>query len=251
MDDLAGKVVVITGATRGIGLAIAEAFAAHGSKVLVIGRNQESCDEVAARLTEAYGVDAVGMACHVGRWDDCTALVDKLDATVGKVDVLINNAGMSPVYSSLDEVSETLFDKVIGVNLRGPFRLAALLGERMKASRGSIINISSVSAVQPREGELVYAAAKAGLNALSLGLAQAYAPHVRVNTIMPGPFLTDIAKSWTDEEREELTDHLVPLRRLGDPHEVAQAAVFLASEASAFTTGAVLKIDGGVAWAAS
>lgn len=251
MDDLIGKVVVITGATRGIGLAIAEAFAALGSTVVVVGRNQQSCDEVAAGLTETYGAEAVGMACHVGRWDDCTALVDKLDATVGKVDVLINNAGMSPLYPSLDAVSETLFDKVIGVNLRGPFRLSALLGERMQATRGSIINISSVSAVQPREGELVYAAAKAGLNALSLGLAQAYAPHVRVNTIMPGPFLTDIAKSWTEEEREELTSQLIPLRRLGHPHEVAQAAVFLASEASAFTTGAVLKIDGGVAWAAS
>ena len=159
----------------------------------------------------------------------------------------MNNAGMSPRYPSLSEVSEALFDKVIAVNLRGPFRLSALVGERMAAAEGgAIVNVSSVAAVAPSPLEIPYATAKAGLNALTVGLARAFAPKVRVNCIMAGPFLTDISKAWTPEMHRGL-ERAVPLGRGGEPEEIVGAALYLASDASSFTTGAILKIDGGAA----
>ena len=164
--------------------------------------------------------------------------------------MLVNNAGMSPLYPSLPEVSEDLFDKVLAVNLKGPFRLAALVGARMAAGAGgSIINVSSVASIQPAPVELPYAAAKAGLNALTVGLAHAFAPKVRVNTLMPGPFLTDISKAWDLEAFAETARRFIPLGRGGQPEEVVGAALYLASDASSYTTGATIKIDGGAAWA--
>jgi NAD(P)-dependent dehydrogenase (short-subunit alcohol dehydrogenase family) len=164
--------------------------------------------------------------------------------------VLVNNAGMSPLYPSLVEVSEELFDKVVGVNFKGPFRLSALLGERMAAGDGgSIINVSSVAAVQPTPNELVYAGAKAALNAMTIGLARAYAPKVRCNVLMPGPFLTDISKAWDMETFNRSASVAIPLRRGGEPDEIVGAALYLASAASSFTTGAVIKIDGGMSFA--
>jgi NAD(P)-dependent dehydrogenase (short-subunit alcohol dehydrogenase family) len=156
---------------------------------------------------------------------------------------------MSPLYSSLDAVTEELFDKVVAVNLKGAFRLSALFGTRMVANGGgSIINIGSVAAIQPQPNEVPYAAAKAGLNAMTVGLAHTFGPLVRANVIMPGPFLTDVSKAW-DMERFEDKAKGFPLGRGGHPEEIAGAAVYLASDASSFTTGAVLKIDGGYAYA--
>ena len=161
--------------------------------------------------------------------------------------MLVNNAGMSPLYPSLPEVTEDLFDKVIGVNLKGPFRLMTLIAPRMaEGDGGSIINVSSVAAIRPTAGELPYAAAKAGLDVLTVGFAQAYGPKVRVNTIMAGPFLTDISKAWDlDAFRQHAANY--PLGRGGEPHEIVGAALYLASDASSFTTGTVLRVDGGQA----
>jgi NAD(P)-dependent dehydrogenase (short-subunit alcohol dehydrogenase family) len=173
-------------------------------------------------------------------------LAETAFAAFGKVDILVNNAGMSPLYPSLGEVSEELFDKVIGVNLKGPFRLTALVGERMAAADGgSIINVSSVAAIRPTPAELPYAAAKAGLDSLTAGFAQALGPSVRVNSIMAGPFLTDISEAW-DIEAFEVAWQRFPMRRAGRPEEVIGAALYLASEASSYTTGAVLRVDGGM-----
>src|SRR5262249_48914213 len=159
----------------------------------------------------------------------CDALADAAYAEFGRVDVLVNNAGMSPLYPSIAEVTEELYDKVLAVNLKGPFRLSANIGTRMAAGDGgSIINVRSVPAVQPTPGEIHYAAAKAGLNNLTLGLARALAPRVRVNCIMPGPFLTDISKAWAADTRAALA-RLVPLARGGEAHEVVGAALYLAS----------------------
>jgi NAD(P)-dependent dehydrogenase (short-subunit alcohol dehydrogenase family) len=243
--DLSGRVAVVTGGSRGLGREMCLAFAARGADVVVASRKLEACQQLAAEV-EAMGRQAIGVACHVGRWEDCNALVETVYARFGKVDVLVNNAGMSPVYPSLAEVSEELFDKVISVNLKGAFRLSAAIGERMvQAGRGSIINISSVAAVSPDEHELPYAAAKAGLNALTLGFARALAPAVRVNAIMPGPFRTDISNAWDERMRTAVRER-TPLGRAGEPAELVGAALYLAGDASSFTTGAILKVDGGM-----
>jgi NAD(P)-dependent dehydrogenase (short-subunit alcohol dehydrogenase family) len=164
----------------------------------------------------------------------------------GALDALINNAGMSPVYESLGSVTEKMFDAVLNLNLKGPFRLSVLAGERMMAAgRGSIVNISSTGSVRPRPALLPYAAAKAGLNALTEGLAQALGPQVRVNTLMAGPFYTDAHPDW---DSGTLAEGLRPhaLQRAGKPAEVTGAALYLISDASSYTSAATLRVDGGI-----
>ncbi len=248
--DLTGRVAVVTGGSRGLGRAMVLALAAHGADVAIASRKVDACEVVAAEVREATGRRALAVGCHVGRWEQCDALVERVEAELGPIGVLVNNAGMSPLYPSLPGVSEDLFDKVMAVNLKGPFRLAALIGDHMAAGAGgSIINVSSVASLQPSPVELPYAAAKAGLNALTVGLAHAFAPKVRVNTLMPGPFLTDISKAWDLDEFAETARRFIPLGRGGQPEEVVGAALYLASDASSYTTGATIKIDGGAAWA--
>lgn len=248
--DLTGKVAVITGGSRGLGLEMGKAFAKAGANVVVASRKEEACTEAAKEMESESGNKCIGVACHVGKWEDCNHLAERAWETFGKVDILVNNAGMSPLYHSLSEVTEELFDKVQGVNLKGPFRLSVLIGDRMaQGEGGSIINVSSTSAVQPSLVELPYGMAKAGLNAMTLGLARAWAPKVRVNCIMPGPFLTDISKAWDMEAFQERAKNNIPLGRGGEPGEIVGAALYFASEASSFTTGSILKVDGGSAWA--
>jgi NAD(P)-dependent dehydrogenase (short-subunit alcohol dehydrogenase family) len=183
---------------------------------------------------------------HVGRWDELDGLVDAAYERFGKVDVLVNNAGMSPLYDSLDSVTEKLFDAVANLNLKGPFRLSTLVGERMVAAGGgSIINVSSSGARRPRPEQLPYSAAKAGLNALTEGLALAYGPTVRVNTLMPGPFLTDISNAWDIPATEKGAQHFA-LKRLGKPPEIIGAALYLMSDASSYTSGSIIRVDGGI-----
>ncbi|ALE83890.1 SDR family NAD(P)-dependent oxidoreductase [Pseudonocardia sp. HH130629-09] len=243
-----GRVVVVTGGSRGIGRAACEAYAARGDTVVVASRRAEACTALAAELTARHGVPALGVGCHVGRWADCDDLVDRVLAEYGRVDVLVNNAGMSPLYGSLTEVTEELFDKVLAVNLRGAYRLGARCGELMAAAGGgAIVNVSSVAAVMPGPGELPYALAKAGLNALTVGLARAYAPSVRVNTVMPGPVRTDIAEHWTEEFRAHVAG-TVPAGRVGEAAEVVGAILYLTGPDAGYTTGATIKVDGGMAW---
>jgi NAD(P)-dependent dehydrogenase (short-subunit alcohol dehydrogenase family) len=245
--DLSGRVALVTGGTRGLGLAIAQAFSSAGADVMVASRKEEACKEVAAEL-RARGGRAAGHPCHVGRWDEVERLVEAAYGEFGRVDVLVNNAGVSPLYSTLADVTEELFDKVIAVNLKGPFRLCTLVGERMVAGEGgSIINVSSTGAVRPTGDIVPYSAAKAGLNALTVGFAHALGPKVRVNAIMPGPFLTTISEAWDMEALARRT-RTFPLRRAGIAEEIAGAALYLASDASSFTTGSVLTVDGGAQW---
>jgi NAD(P)-dependent dehydrogenase (short-subunit alcohol dehydrogenase family) len=246
LHDLTGKVAVVTGGSRGIGRAIAAALAEAGADVVIASRKLDACEAAAAEIRAATGRRAVPIACHVGRWADCDRLVAESLARLGRLDVLVNNAGMSPLYESLDKVSEELYDKTLAVNLKGPFRLAVLAATHMAGhDGGSIINIGTTGSLVASVNELPYACAKAGLNALTVGLAEAYAPRVRVNAILPGPFRTDVSKAWAPPEGAEVP--FVPLGRIGRPDEVGPLAVHLASAASSFTTGAIIRVDGGVA----
>lgn len=244
--DFAGKVVVITGGSRGIGHAMALAFAEAGANLVIASRKLDSC-EATVREIKAIGRDASAHAIHVGKWTDCDRLAEEVYARWGRADVLINNAGLSPLAPSSLETSEELFDKVMSVNLKGAFRLSALFGSRMAAGEGgAIINISAIAAIRPTAEVGPYAAAKAGLNALTIAFAMEYGPKVRVNCVMCGPFHTDISKAWS--RREDFTRHAkrtYPLQRVGEPEEVVGAAMYFASPASSYTTGAILTIDGG------
>ncbi|WP_239377546.1 MULTISPECIES: SDR family NAD(P)-dependent oxidoreductase [unclassified Frankia] len=246
-SPLQGKVALVTGGSRGLGREMVLAFAAAGADVVITSRKAAGCAELAAEVRRATGRRALPYPAHVGDWAGLTRLVDAVYDEFGRLDILVNNAGIAPRYPSLDEVTEELFDKVIGVNLKGPFRLTALAGARMaRAGGGSIINISSVAAVRPTPGDLPYAAAKAGLNTLTAGFAQAFGPTVRVNTIMAGPFFTDISRTWDIPAFEAMAGRF-PLGRGGDPREIVGAALYFAGPASSFTSGALLAVDGGQA----
>jgi len=247
MLDLSGKVALITGGSRGLGRRIAMAYAVRGADVIVASRKQNNCEDLAELLRAEYRVKAWGIGTNVSHWGQCDALVERAYALAGQVDILVNNAGLSPVYASLSEVTEGLYDKTLDVNLKGPFRLSATIGARMaSAGGGSIINVSSTESLYPTAQALPYAMAKAALNTLTLGLVQAYSPAVRVNTIVPGPFKTDIAQAWDPITFQSTADATIAMRRAGEPEEVVGAALYFASDASSYTTGAMLRVDGGV-----
>jgi len=245
--DLTGRVALVTGGTRGLGRAIVRTLAQAGADVVVASRKQEACDEAADEVRRA-GRRALAHVCHVGRWNEIDALVDAAYDEFGRIDVLVNNAGMAPTYPNPQGVTEELWDKTLAVNLKGPFRLTSLVGARMvEGDGGSIVNISSIGGVRPTHDILPYAAAKAGLNALTVGFADALGPKVRVNAVMPGPFRTDISRHWDHEAFAERS-RTFALRRAGEPDELSAAVLYFASDASSFTTGAMLAVDGGAQW---
>lgn len=244
--DLNGKVAVVTGGSRGIGRAVAEGLAAAGADVVVASRKLDRCEEAAAAISVATGRRSLPVACHVGRWADCDRLADTVYEEFGRCDVLVNNAGMSPLYDGLQSVTEDLYDKVHAVNARGPFRLSARIGSRMAAADGgSIINVTTAGSLRPNADDLPYAMAKAGLNALTLGLAGAWAPKVRANLVLPGAFDTDITKAWSAEMKSRAGE-INPMGRIGRPEDMVGACLFLASDAAAYVNGAQILVDGGL-----
>ena len=243
--DLTDRVVLVTGGSRGLGREMAFAAARCGADVVIASRKYDACVATAEEIAAETGRAAFPYAVHVGRWDELDGLVDAAYDRFGRVDVLVNNAGMSPLYDTLGDVTEKLFDAVMNLNLKGPFRLSALVGERMVAAGGgSIINVSTHGSLRPDPSFLPYAASKAGLNAMTEGLAKAFGPTVRVNTLMPGPFLTDISTAW-NLSGDNPFRHFA-LRRAGQPSEIVGAALFLMSDASSFTTGSIVRADGGM-----
>lgn len=239
--DFTGKVVLVTGGSRGLGYRMVKAFAERGADVIVASRKLENCEAVAAEC-RALGRRALPFAMHAGRWADCDALVEAAYAEFGRIDVLINNAGMSPPCPS-HEMPENLFDSVLNLNFKGPFRLASQVAHRMSQGEGGcIINVSSTASLHPAPTVVPYSGAKAAINAMTVSMAREYAPRVRINTIVPGPFLTDIAEAWAPEKREKQP---VAMGRPGYPEEIVTAALMLASPASSYTTGAMVRVDGG------
>ena len=245
--DLSDRVAVVTGGSRGLGREMVLGFARAGADVVIASRKLEICQALARQVEAETGRRALAHACHVGRWQDLDRLADAAYQTFGKVDVLVNNAGMSPLYDQVVNVTEDLYDKVLAVNLKGPFRLTALVGTRMAAGAGgSIINVSSVGSIRPYGDIVPYAAAKAGLNAMTVAFAHAFGPKVRVNCIMPGTFVTDINRGWDWKEFDAKHAVRFALRRAGEAAEIVGAALYLASDASSYTTGTILRVDGGV-----
>lgn len=245
--DLTDRVILITGGSRGLGREMAFGAARCGADVVIASRNMDTCVSTAKEIEAETGRSAMPYQVHVGRWNQLDGLVDAAYERFGKVDTLINNAGMSPLYDKLTDVTEKLFDAVVNLNLKGPFRLSALVGERMVAAgRGSIINVSTAGSLRPTPDIIPYAASKAGLNAMTEALAKAFGPAVRVNTLMAGPFLTDVSKAWNLEASDRNPFGNLSLQRAGDPREIVGAALFLASDASSFTTGSILRADGGI-----
>jgi len=246
MRDMSGKVAVITGGSQGIGRAVAEGFAMAGADVVVASRKLENCETAAKEIEAASGRRALPVSCHVGRWEDAELLLDSVYDAFGRCDVLVNNAGTAPPYDGLTSVSQELYDKVHAVNARGPFRLSVLFGTRMaEGDGGSIINVTSAGTLRPDVNDLPYAMAKAGLNALTLALAGAWAPSVRANLVMPGAFDTKMSQAW-GAEGQATAASMNPMKRLGVPEDLAGLCVFLASDAASYINGAQILVDGGL-----
>ena len=218
--DFSGKIALVTGGSRGLGYQMVKAFATRGADVIIASRKVEACEEVAEEV-RAMGRKALAVGAHCGKWDDIDRLIDIAYEEFGRVDILVNNAGMGPAVRS-HEVPENLFDSVVNLNFKGPYRLAAIIGDRMKKDGGgSIINISSIASLVPMPRVVSYAGAKAALNAMTTSFAREYGPEVRVNCIAAGPFLTDISTAWTEEAREKSDN---ALGRPGRPEEIVTAA---------------------------
>ncbi|GGN58078.1 short-chain dehydrogenase [Novosphingobium indicum] len=239
--DFTGKVALVTGGSRGLGYQMVKAFAERGCDVIIASRKLENCEAVAEEC-RALGVRAMALSAHVGRWDACTELVDQAWDAFGRVDILVNNAGMSPAQPS-HEVTEKLFDSVVNLNFKGPFRIASLMAHRMSEGKGGcIINVSSSGSMMPLPKTIPYGSSKAALNAMSKSLAWEYAPKVRVNTLSPGAFRTDIVEAWPDKGKGPIP---IPRGHAAEPEDIVTAALFLASPASVNVTGSLVRCDGG------
>lgn len=248
--DLSGKTAIVTGATRGLGNAMAHGLAQAGADLVITGRTQEPCEHAAAAIAEATGRHVLPLACHMGDWARIDALVEDAYERFGRIDVLVNNAGINPSFTPVSEITEPLFDKLLAVNLKGPVHLAGRLAPRMAAAGGgSIINIITIGAYNGGPGVGVYSASKAALLNMTRVMAWEWAQmKVRVNAVAPGPFLTDMMKG-----AESVTTGFIQAaasatlqNRVADPAEIVGMIVYLASDASSFVTGADFKIAGGM-----
>jgi NAD(P)-dependent dehydrogenase (short-subunit alcohol dehydrogenase family) len=243
--DATGKVVIVTGGSKGLGREMVLGFAEAGADVVVASRKLGQCEVVAEEARE-IGRRALAVSCHVGDWAQCEALVDLTVAEFGRIDVLVNNAGIAPVPPSLLAVTSDLFDKTIAVNLKGPLRLTALSAQHMPPG-GSVVNISSKASMYPSPFTVVYAAAKAGLNALTKAAAQEFGSRgIRVNSIVCGTFHTDsLHASLPSEEAQAEMASRVALGRIASASEIVGTALYLASDASSYLTGELIMLDGG------
>ncbi len=253
--DLTGRVAVITGSSRGIGAAIARKFAAHGAKVAISSRNQDACDAVAAELNAQYGAGtAIAVAASISRKEDLERLVERTRAELGPIDIVVCNAASNPYYGPMAGISDDQFRKIMDNNiLSNHWLIQAALPDMRAKSRGSVVIISSIGGMQGSGSIGVYNISKAADFQLARNLAYELGPdNIRVNCIAPGLIQTDMARAlWEDEKVMGYVRRITPLRRIGQPDEIAGAAVFLASDASTYITGQSIVIDGGTTIAAA
>ncbi|HDZ58057.1 MAG TPA: SDR family oxidoreductase [Pseudomonas xinjiangensis] len=245
--DLTGKVAVITGSTKGIGRAIAEEYAKAGAKVVISSRKADACEQVANELREK-GFEALPVACHVGDKAQLQNLVDTTIGTWGKIDILVCNAATNPVYGPTSKVSDEAFDKIMGTNVKGTFWLCNMVIPQMvELGGGSIVLLSSIAGLRASANIGVYGMSKAAEAGLARNLSLEWGPkNIRVNSIAPGLVRTDFAQALLeDPDRLKRVEEKLPLRRVGEPIDIAGVALFLASSASAYVTGQTIVADGG------
>lgn len=244
--DLSDKVAIVTGASKGIGAAIAKGLAEFGAKVVVSSRQQEAVDEVAEDINQLGGT-ATGIACHVGDAGQRQQLVDKTITTYGRIDILVNNAAINPVYGPLAEVTEAVFDKIMDINVKACLLLANLCYPHLKKQGGSIINISSVEGLKPGFGLGAYSVSKAALIMLTQNQAREWGGDgIRSNVICPGLVQTKFSAAlWNNEKLLGQYERHIPAGRMAQPDEMVGLALFLASDAASYSTGGVFTADGG------
>ncbi len=247
MISLTNKVAVVTGSSRGIGRAIAEAYARAGARVVVSSRTEEACAPVADAL-RAEGHDAIAIPCHIGRKEALQTLVDETERQVGPIDILVCNAAINPVYGPLGEMSDEAFDKIMATNVKSTFWLCNMVLPGMAArGGGSVVLLSSIAALRGTPTIGCYGMSKAAESALARNLAVEWGPsNIRVNAIAPGLIATDFAKALLDDPvRRERAESRTPLRRVGQPEDIAGVALFLGSSLSSYVTGQMIVADGG------
>lgn len=247
MFDLKDKVAVVTGSSRGIGRAIAEMFARAGAKVVVSSRTAEACEPVATAIRKAGG-QALVIPCHIGRKTDLQNLVDETLSHWGRIDILICNAAINPVYGPMSELTDEAFDKIMGTNVRSTWQLCEMVLPGMAESGGgAVVVLSSIAGIRGNAVIGCYGISKAAEAALARNLAVEWGPrNIRVNALAPGLVKTDFARAlWEDPERLERAENMTPLRRIGEPDDIAATALFLASDAAAYITGQTIVADGG------
>lgn len=245
--NLDGRVAIITGSSKGIGKAMAKGLAEKGAQVVVSSRSQEACDEVVKEFTGA-GLKAIGIACHIGKEEQRKNLVDKTIEAFGRIDVLVNNAAINPVFGPIEDVDPGIFDKIMDVNVKAPWALSNLVLPHMQANKkGSIINIASVEALTPGFGLGLYSTSKAALLMLTKNQAKEWGQHgVRANAICPGLIKTKFSAAlWTNEKLLNKLERSIPSGRMGQPEEMVGLACLLASDAGGYMTGGVYTADGG------